>query len=268
LEVYQDVYTWLDDTESTMVSVRFVAYALGLDVTWCPHTLTATVDPYGYNMTFTYRQKHMYAAGTAIPLLNAHGIPVQTHLINDRLMVPLRPLGNAIRQPVDWNPHTRTAYLYIINGEDIHPAFEMEIVRIPIAKDIFSVTRRNTENGMPELIHLFNVNGRQGWIDAYSPMVPLRFVAYALGLDIEWNPHTRTATIDPHGKDIRFTQGQYFMRRNGYYMPIRSTNGEFVSAAISENYMFATPRALGEALGLPVGWNANTQTAFLYVVPR
>jgi hypothetical protein len=268
LEVHQDVYTWLAETESTMVSVRFVAYALGLDVIWCPETRTAFVDPYGYNLTFTYGQKHMYAAGTAIPLLNAHGIPVETYLINNRLMVPLRPFGNAIKQPVNWNPHTRTAYLYITNGEDTNPAFEIEIVRIPVTHDVFSVTRRNTQNGAPELIHLFDVNGRPGWIATYSPMIPLRFAAYALGLDIEWNPQTLTATIDPHGKDIRFTQGQNLMRRNGYYMPIRSVNGEFVSAAISENHMFATPRALGEALGLPVGWNANTQTAFLYVVPR
>jgi hypothetical protein len=270
LEVNQDVYTWLDETESTMVSVRFLAYSLGLPVTWCQETLTAVVDPYGLKLSFTYQQTHMYKNGTPVPLTNVHGELVPTYLISNRLFVPLRPVGLTLDMPVDWNVETRTAYLYITNGSPEEcDCFAMEVVSIPIKSENVYMTQRITESGVPELVHLFKVNSRPGWIteETESPMVPIRFVAYVLGLDIEWCAQTRTATIDPNGHDIRFTYGQSYMRRNGYYMPIRSINGEFIPAAILEDHMFVTPRALGEALSFPVGWNANTQTAYLYVVP-
>jgi hypothetical protein len=269
LEVEQDVYTWLDETESTMVSVRFVAYSLGLNITWDQETLTAVVDHEGRNLVFTYSQRHMYVNGTPIPLLNAHNEAIPTDLINNRLFVPLRPLGVALNMPINWNPHTRSAYLYITNGEPEIPYFPVEVLRIPVDHESVYMTQRCTVNGRPDLIHLFEVNGIPGWIssETSSPMIPLRFVAYALNLEIEWDAKTRTAIIDPHGHDIRFTHGQTLMRTNGYYLPIRSINGETIAATIQRDHMFVTPRSLGEALNLPVGWNPNTKTAYLYVVP-
>ncbi len=100
-----------------------------------------------------------------------------------------------------------------------------------------------------------------------STLVPLRFVALAIcGEDVEkadtssnvkWDAETKTATVSAGSKVIKFTAGSDTMIVDG--KSIVMDNG--VKAEISNNRMFIPFRALGQALGVSVDWDADTKTA-------
>lgn len=106
-----------------------------------------------------------------------------------------------------------------------------------------------------------------------STMVPLRFVTLALGVDqasmtdadntskIAWDANTKTATIfyaaGSGQKIIQFQAGSAQMKVDG--VEITMDNG--VVSEIVDGRMFVPFRALGQALGVPVSWNADTRTA-------
>lgn len=106
-----------------------------------------------------------------------------------------------------------------------------------------------------------------------STMVPLRFVALALGVDqaavtdadnsskIAWDANSKTATIlyaaGNGQKIIQFQAGSNYMVVDGTSIPME--NGVF--AEITDSRMFVPFRALGQALGVSVDWDAETRTA-------
>lgn len=106
-----------------------------------------------------------------------------------------------------------------------------------------------------------------------STMVPLRFVSLAIGVDSEnansaddsskvmWDANTKTATVlyaaGNGQKIIQFTAGSNTMVIDGTAVPM--DNG--VVAEITNDRMFVPFRALGQALGVPVTWDADTRTA-------
>lgn len=106
-----------------------------------------------------------------------------------------------------------------------------------------------------------------------STMVPLRFVAVALGVDpasisnpdesskVTWDANTKTVAIyygaGINMKIVKFTAGSNEMSVNGTVLPME--NG--VTAEIKDGRMFVPFRALGNALGVNVTWDADTKTA-------
>jgi len=106
-----------------------------------------------------------------------------------------------------------------------------------------------------------------------STMVPLRFVSVALGVDsdsinnpdesdrVVWNSATKTVTLyygqGTGQKIVQFTAGSNNMIVDGN--PIAMDYG--VVAEITNDRMFVPFRALGNALGIKVTWNADTKTA-------
>jgi hypothetical protein len=106
-----------------------------------------------------------------------------------------------------------------------------------------------------------------------STMVPLRFVSVALGVDsdnvtsadesskIMWDNTNKTATIAYAAgngqKLVQFTAGSPVMKIDG--TEITMENG--VVAEIVDGRMYVPFRALGQALGVPVSWDADTRTA-------
>lgn len=106
-----------------------------------------------------------------------------------------------------------------------------------------------------------------------STMVPLRFVSVALGVDsdslgdpdasdrVVWNAATKTVTLyygqGTGQKIVQFTAGSNNMIVDGN--PIAMDYG--VVAEITDSRMFVPFRALGNALGIKVQWNADTKTA-------
>ncbi|MCD7854623.1 MAG: hypothetical protein LUG66_03295 [Clostridiales bacterium] len=103
--------------------------------------------------------------------------------------------------------------------------------------------------------------------ESSSTLVPLRFAAIAiLGGNIEdsdtsdiisWDAVTKTAFISIGDNTIAFTAGSEYMTVNGTERVM--SNG--VKAEITDGRMFIPFRALGEALGVKVDWDANTKTA-------
>lgn len=106
-----------------------------------------------------------------------------------------------------------------------------------------------------------------------STMVPLRFVTLALGVDqdavtdadnsskIAWDATSKTATImysaGSQQKIIQFTAGSPNMVVDG----VTITMEYGVVAEIVDGRMYVPFRALGQALGVPVTWDAETRTA-------
>lgn len=106
-----------------------------------------------------------------------------------------------------------------------------------------------------------------------STMVPLRFVSVALGVDsdnvataddsskVMWDAATKSATIlysaGSAQKIVQFTAGSPVMTIDG--TAINMENG--VVAEIVDGRMYVPFRALGQALGVPVSWDAETKTA-------
>lgn len=106
-----------------------------------------------------------------------------------------------------------------------------------------------------------------------STMVPLRFVSVALGVDsdnvasadesskVMWDNTTKTATIAYAAgngqKFVQFQAGSAVMVIDG--TSVTMENG--VVAEIVDGRMYVPFRALGQALGVPVTWDADTRTA-------
>jgi len=97
-----------------------------------------------------------------------------------------------------------------------------------------------------------------------STMVPVRFIALALGLPedaIRWDPTHRTVTVDAGNRIVQFQAGNYHYTVNGVVMPMVSPDGRPVAMEIREDRAFVPFRALGEAFGIPVSWEQATSTA-------
>lgn len=106
-----------------------------------------------------------------------------------------------------------------------------------------------------------------------STMVPLRFVSVALGVDsanvsnpdesnkVTWDANSKTTTIyygaGTGQKIIQFQAGSNIMVVDGTRIPMEYG----VKAEIKDGRMFVPFRALGQALGIAVTWDANTRTA-------
>lgn len=106
-----------------------------------------------------------------------------------------------------------------------------------------------------------------------STMVPLRFVAVALGVDsanvanpdqsskVAWDQNSKTVTIyygaGTGQKIIQFQAGSNVMTVDGTRIPMEYG----VKAEIKEGRMFVPFRALGQALGVSVSWDPETRTA-------
>jgi len=97
----------------------------------------------------------------------ADKLDVAPTIVNDRTMVPLRFIAEAMGAKVDWNENTRSATIEL-DGKTI------------------SVTIDKIEPGMdvPAMI----IGGRT--------MVPLRYIGEALGCEVSWNPDTNVISID------------------------------------------------------------------------
>lgn len=84
-------------------------------------------------------------------------------------------------------------------------------------------------------------------------LIPLRAIAEALGLEVEWKPETHQATCAGAGTAVTFTLGS-----------LEYSGGTLDAAPFAENGVTYLPlRALGEALGCQVTWNQDFATAAL-----
>lgn len=88
-------------------------------------------------------------------------------------------------------------------------------------------------------------------------MLPIRAIAEALGADVKWDAATQTATLTLGAKIVKVTLGQNNILVDGVPVPMDT-------AAASKDGRTVLPlRAVSEALGAEVGWDAATSTVKL-----
>ena len=119
----------------------------------------------------------VFAAEDAIKVvLNGEEIDfadVAPQIINDRTMVPLRAIFEALGAEVTWDDSTKTVHARLGDTE----------ISLPVGKTEFY---KNGE-AIPLDVPAFIENGRT--------LIPLRAVADALGCDVDWVGETRTVII-------------------------------------------------------------------------
>lgn len=117
------------------------------------------------------------AAALAPITVQVEGAPlamdVAPVVVADRTLVPVRFIGEAVAGTVDWDPESQQ--VTVIAGE--------RTIVITVGQDAVTVNGQPAVMEVPAQI----VEGRT--------MVPLRFIAEALGCTVEWDAETRTANI-------------------------------------------------------------------------
>ena len=88
----------------TMIPLRYISQLLGYQVDWNPQTKTATLT--GDNVV-------KFTAGAKEYLSNSETLytEVPAQIVNDRLYLPLRAMGEAAGKNISWDGNTKTAYI-------------------------------------------------------------------------------------------------------------------------------------------------------------
>lgn len=85
-----------------LVPFRFVAEKLGANVEWDAETKTVTCEKNGLKMALTANQKDIVVSGQSVEI----DVPVK--ILNDRVMVPLRIVADALGADVEWDAENKT----------------------------------------------------------------------------------------------------------------------------------------------------------------
>jgi hypothetical protein len=106
-----------------------------------------------------------------------------------------------------------------------------------------------TINGQPlqsDVPPFINSDGRT--------MLPVGAIAKALGASVQWDDATKTATLTLGTKTVEVTIGQNILIVDGAPVTMDTV------AVIQDGRTFLPVRAVGEALGAKIGWDAQTRT--------
>jgi len=91
---------------TTLVPMRAVFEALGATVQWDSYTQTVTADKFGTTIKITLGQAIAYKNGSPVTL------QVPAKIINNRTMVPLRFVSEALGVQVNWDGFTQTITIF------------------------------------------------------------------------------------------------------------------------------------------------------------
>ncbi|MDR2648900.1 MAG: copper amine oxidase N-terminal domain-containing protein, partial [Clostridiales bacterium] len=149
-------------------------------------------------------------------------------------------------------------YINVISSADDASSILTQEVRVTIGESFYVVNGKTYS--MDAVAYISTASN--------STMVPLRFVANAFGLrddQILWDDSTKTATILAPNRTLQFTLNKSTMLVNGTAVTMVSPDGKAVVAEIKTinglGRMYLPFRALGNAFGIPVDWEADTNTA-------
>ncbi|MDI6601670.1 MAG: N-acetylmuramoyl-L-alanine amidase [Thermoanaerobacteraceae bacterium] len=155
-------------------------------------------------------------------------------IINDRTMVPVRVISESLGALVDWDNNTNTVYI----------SYEGNLIELSVGKSEAKVNRNAIKLDTSAMI----VNDRT--------MVPLRFVAEALKLQVDWDQATYTVMIKKPKPEILYStikDIQFYGSDNGYQVSI------IADGTISQNnFLMQNPDRLvidvpDSIMGLPNG---------------
>jgi hypothetical protein len=271
------IVTRITSDDVVTVALCFLGRALGFDVT--AHGGSVTVNAEGTDFTFADGSYYVIINGEYFLLLNDRGEPTPAVQTGEHLFIPLYNFGREnpfVNFTVRRNYYTHTAYLYVPRADNNYyyycneeiPEFIIGMVRVQIGRYEVNRLNRRIYNNVVTYSHVFDVPPDvYGWISEHdATMIPLRFVSYALELDVHWDGEARIATIDGNGRNIQFAPGATYAILNGTPFPIRNGRGEPIEAVLRNDRIFIPLRTLGEILQMPVAWNPHERYAHLYVV--
>ena len=156
---------------------RFMALTL-----CCATFLTNSVDSFAtnkyINMTLTYDYtKHKYSAEEVFVAINGNkltGLQMPPIVLNNFTLVPAREVFEAMGATVEWKKDL----------EQVYVKYNDKLVVIPIGSTKAYVN--GTATTMQTAAKIIN----------NKTMIPLRFVATSLGMNVKWDKQSRVADID------------------------------------------------------------------------
>ena len=139
---------------------------------------------------------------------------------DDRILIPVRAVGEALNCKVNWDPDTQTATLN--NGSTE--------VKARIGEYVLEKINVSAEP-IPMMISL----DVPATIEANRTMVPLRAVAEAFLLDVEWNEDARTVIINSKYEKIGIEKSGYIRVDIGDKMGFIDLEGNVIIPIEYEN---------------------------------
>lgn len=140
-----------------------------------------------------------------------------------------------------------------LNAETVAKADYIKVVKEYDMESILSVftigQTAYTVNGETKAAH------SAPYIKAGRTMLPIRAVAESLGLEVQWNSATRTASFTDASKVAAVTIGSKILYVNGTPMPLT------VPAELVNDTTFVELRSLATAFGVQIDWDAAAKTA-------
>lgn len=139
---------------------------------------------------------------------------------DDRILIPVRAVGEALKCKVEWNHDTQTATLN--NG-----ATELEITIGETKMNKLNISRNPIDITIELEVPAFIENGRT--------MLPLRAVSEALFLDVNWKEEERTVVINNKYDFIGIETAGYIRVDIGDKMGFMDIEGNIVIPIEYEN---------------------------------
>lgn len=104
-------------------------------------------------------------------------------------------------------------------------------------------------------------------IENSRTLLPIRYVAEAVGANVSWNNTDRRVTITLKGTTIELWIGRNYARVNGEYKFIDTTNTAVAPIIVEPGRTMLPLRFIAENLGCKVGWNAALQEVTITYTP-
>ncbi len=133
---------------------------------------------------------------------------------------------------------------------------QAEEVRVKIGSSTY--VKNGKEVAMPDGVAAYLST------ESDSTMVPVRFVANALGVDddsVVWDGNEKTVTILTPSKTVQFTQGSSKMLVNGTAVTMITENGKEIKAENKDGRVYVPFKKMAQAFGVNVTWDDETKTA-------
>jgi len=214
----------------TMLPIRFVAEALGATVLWDEAARAVSIRLGEKNIQLIVGEAKAIVDGNEVAL------DVASFIENDRTYLPLRFVAENLGAVVEWEEATQT--VTIIGGRP-------NTIILTIGKKEAVVFGMQGMNDVaPQL-----VNDRT--------MLPIRFVAEALGATVLWDEKAQTVSITLDEIDIRLTIGEAKAMVNGNEVALD------VASFIENSRTYLPLRFVAENLGATVEWMEDIQTVVI-----
>lgn len=150
----------------TLIPIRSVSEALGAEVRWDQKSQSATIQKDDVNLILNYNSNQYILNGSI------ETIDVSIQMINNRIMVPLRLVGESFGHSVEWDAKTRTVTV----GERKNNPSELEVLTGIVSVKTMAAAVYDQPSTSGEIVHeaknkdRFDVTAKEGqWYKIILP---------------------------------------------------------------------------------------------------